>query len=163
MIAIERLHTGHRDALFAFEVANRAYFAASVPDRGDDFFTGFDELLAARLAEQDAGTCHFHVIVDGGAIVGRVNLVDVEDGEAELGFRVAEAATGRGVATAAVRDVCGLAWRDYGLTSIRAAAADVNAGSRTVLLRNGFVATGEQVTLSGKPGAWFRLSAPDGQ
>ncbi|GAA3041315.1 hypothetical protein GCM10020229_60600 [Kitasatospora albolonga] len=31
-----------------------------------------------------------------GAVLGRFNLVDVADGEAELGYRVAEGAAGRG-------------------------------------------------------------------
>lgn len=163
MIVIERLRAGHREALFAFEVTNRAYFAALVPDRGDDYFAGFDERLAALLAEQAAGVCHFHVLVDGTEIVGRMNLVDVVDGVAELGFRVAEKVAGRGVATAGVRDVCVLARDEYGLTTLRAAATQVNVGSRNVLVRNGFVPTGESVVLSGKPGDWFQLRLADGQ
>lgn len=156
---IERLRADHRDALLAFERENRDYFAASVPDRGDDYFTHFDDWHRARLDEQDAGLCHFHVVVDGeiGEILGRVNLVDVADGVAELGFRVAEKVAGRGVATAAVREVSVLARETYGLTVLRAAAAVDNLGSRGVLARTGFVATGEEVTLSGKAGHWFRL------
>lgn len=157
MVRIERLRLGHRDALLAFEVVNRAYFAALVPDRGDAYFDEFDARHAALLAEQETGRCHFHVLVYGAEIVGRVNLVDVEDGDAELGFRVAERVAGRGVATAGVRDVCALARDGYQLTSLRAAAADRNVGSRTVLVRNGFVATGDVVTLNGKPGLWYRL------
>lgn len=154
---IERLRAEHRDALLAFERENRAYFAASVPDRGDDFFTHFDERLRARLDEQDAGVCHFHVVVEQGDIVGRVNLVDVADGAADLGFRVAAKAAGRGVATAAVREIAVMARETYGLTVLRSAAAVANPGSRSVLARTGFVATGEEVLLSGQPGHWFRL------
>lgn len=159
MPKIERLRLDHAAALLVFERENRAYFAASIPDRGDDYFAEFQQRLSGLLAEQDAGVCHFHVIVgDEGEVLGRVNLVDVADGAAELGFRVAEHAAGQGLATAAVRQVCTTAARDYGLRNLLAAAAADNAGSRTVLARVGFVPTGEEVLLSGKPGHRYLLS-----
>lgn len=149
---IERLRPGHAVALLAFEQDNRAYFAASVPDRGDDYFARFGERHRALLAEQDTGSIHFHVVLDGdGAVVGRVNLVDVADGAAELGFRIAERVAGRGLATAAVREVCALAASAYDLTTLRAAAAVTNTGSRTVLLRNGFTPVGDDVDPDGRP------------
>lgn len=107
MASLERLRPDHAPALLAFEKENRTYFAASVPDRGDDFFTGFDARHAALLAEQTAGLCHFHILADDdGAVLGRINLADVADGSAELGYRIAERATGRGLATSGVRAVC---------------------------------------------------------
>ncbi|MFC8125238.1 GNAT family N-acetyltransferase [Streptomyces sp. NPDC057302] len=154
MPELQRLRRDHAPALLAFELENRDYFAKSVPDRGDAYFAEFDIRHEALLAEQDAGTCHFHVLVDGeadadtdadtdGAVVGRVNLVDVAGGEAELGYRVAERAGGRGLATAAVRRLCELAHAEYGLTALRAATDAGNAGSRAVLERTGFVVVGE--------------------
>jgi [ribosomal protein S5]-alanine N-acetyltransferase len=147
--------------LLAFERANRAYFTASISDRGDDYFAHFDERHRELLAEQAAGRHHLHVLVgdvgDGGEVLGRVNLIDITDGAADLGFRLAEKVTGRGVATAAVREVCVLARDTYGLTSLRAAAAVDNVGSRTVLDRAGFVPTGEAVQLPGRPGLRYSL------
>ena len=40
-------------AVLAFELANRAYFAASVSDRGDEFFDQFTDPCSALLAEQE--------------------------------------------------------------------------------------------------------------
>ncbi|MGC9494991.1 GNAT family N-acetyltransferase [Streptomyces sp. WG7] len=158
---LQRLRPGHAPALLAFERENRAWFAASVPDRGDDFFARFDERLGALLAEQEAGVCHFHVLTGaGGEVLGRVNLVDVEHGVADLGYRIAEHAAGRGLATRAVREVCALAARDYGLTALRAAATLENAASRAVLARTGFVRTGE-TRLDGRPGLTFRRELGD--
>lgn len=155
MPELQRLRPDHVAALLAFERANRAYFAASVPDRGDDYFAHFAERLQALLAEQEAGICHFHVLVDpDGAVLGRFNLVDVADGTAELGFRVAERVAGRGVATGGVARVCELAAGEYGLTSVQARAALANAGSRAVLARSGFEVIGETV-LSGQPALRF--------
>jgi RimJ/RimL family protein N-acetyltransferase len=78
-----------------------------VPDRGDVYFARFAERHSELLAWQADGTDFLHVLVEeDGAIVGRVNLVEVVGGSAELGFRIAERAAGRGLATAAVRQVC---------------------------------------------------------
>lgn len=154
MAFLELLRPDHIPALLAFELENRAYFAESVPDRGDDYFAHFNARLAALLEEQAAGVCYFHVLVDDdGAILGRFNLVDVADGSAELGFRVAKQATGRGLATAAVLEIFTLA-AGYGLTSLRAAATVTNAASRAVLSRTGFQPAG-QTHLNGQPALTF--------
>ncbi|MEU9253077.1 GNAT family N-acetyltransferase [Streptomyces sp. NPDC048270] len=152
---LQRLRDDHAPALLAFERENRAYFAASVPDRGDLYFVRFGERHAALLAEQAAGLHHFHVLVgEGGEVLGRFNLVDVADGSAELGYRMAERAAGRGLATAAVGEVCALAAAEYGLTSLRAVTTLDNAGSRAVLERAGFTPAGE-IEVDGRPGLRF--------
>jgi ribosomal-protein-alanine N-acetyltransferase len=157
MLTLERLRADHADALLAFERENRAYFARTVSDRGDAFFTaeGFAERLRALLAEQHAGVCRFHVVLDEeGNLVGRVNLYDLADGCAELGYRVGERAAGRGVATAAVAQVCRLAATDYGLTSLTAVTHLDNRASMTVLARNGFIRV-EDTVVAGRPGVRF--------
>lgn len=96
-MTLEPLRADHADALLAFERENRAYFARTVPDRGDAYFTpeGFAARHRALLAEQHAGVCRFHVVLaERGDVVGRVNLVDLADGGAELGYRVGERAAG---------------------------------------------------------------------
>ncbi|MEV5240751.1 GNAT family N-acetyltransferase [Streptomyces cinnamoneus] len=152
MPELQRLRPDHAPALLAFERENRAYFAAAIPDRGDDYFAHFDARHAALLAAQEAGLDHFHVLVDGdGAVLGRVNLVDVTDGSAELGYRIAERASGRGLATTAVLRACALAATTYGLTTLRAVTTLDNAGSRAVLDRTGFL-PGDGILLDGRPG-----------
>lgn len=152
---IQRLRAEHGPALLEFERTNRAYFAASVPDRGDAYFAHFDAMLRERLAEQDAGVCHFHVLVDtDGAVLGRINLIDAEDGCAELGYRIAQNAAGRGLATAAVRAVCALAAPRYGLTTLRAVTTLDNPASHTVLTRTGFTPEGP-TTVNDRPALRF--------
>ncbi|MEX3099736.1 MULTISPECIES: GNAT family N-acetyltransferase [unclassified Streptomyces] len=142
MLSLERLRADHAPALLTFELQNRAYFARTIPDRGDDYFREFDDRLTGLLAEQEEGVCHFHVLLSGEEVAGRVNLVDVEDGLAELGYRVGQRWTGQGVATRAVGEVCRLARETYGLRGLFAGTAVENRASRTVLERNGFVTTG---------------------
>ncbi|GLW50239.1 N-acetyltransferase [Streptomyces sp. NBRC 14336] len=179
MVRLERLRPEHAEQLLAFERENRAYFARTVPDRGDAYFApaGFAARHRAVLAEQDAGICHFHLVFgglgDSGAfgdvgdvgemdrLVGRINLMDVEDGSAELGYRVGRRAAGRGVATAAVAALCELAPRAYGLTALTAVTTLDNLASRTVLERNGFRTTGRaspsgaRCKANGLQGEWF--------
>jgi [ribosomal protein S5]-alanine N-acetyltransferase len=109
------------DAVLAFELANRTYFARSINDRGDDFYERYAEHHRELLIEQDSGECIFHVLVDqDGTVSGRFNLYDVIDGSARVGYRVAQRVAGRGVATAALRELCRLAHVDYGLRILTA-------------------------------------------
>ncbi|AUG80645.1 N-acetyltransferase GCN5 [Kitasatospora sp. MMS16-BH015] len=154
-----RLDADHAPAVLAFELANRAYFAASVSDRGDEFFARYAERHAALLAEQEAGVCAFHLLVgEDREVLGRFNLYDLEGGSAVLGYRVAEQAAGRGLATAAVRELCRVAAERLGLHTLRAAASQANLASQKVLTKAGFVPVGpaDPAELGGQPGSWYR-------
>jgi ribosomal-protein-alanine N-acetyltransferase len=156
---LKRLQAGHAPMVLAFELANRAYFAASISDRGDDFFDRFADRFADLLAEQEAGTCACYVLVDeDGAVLGRFNLFDIEDHTAVLGYRVAQHVAGRGVATATVRELCGLAVTRHGLHTLRAATSSRNAASQKVLTKAGFVPAGPAgpADLGGKSGTWYQ-------
>lgn len=150
MLRLERLRDDHAPALLAFERENREFFARTVPDRGDAYFTDFASRHAALLAEQEAGACAFHLIVEQGVLLGRLNLLDLADGEAELGYRVAESAAGRGVATRAVTLAFGLAAESYGLRSLRALTTRDNPASIRVLERTGFRRVAD-TTIDGRP------------
>ena len=159
MPELERLRADHAEAVLAFESANRAYFATSISDRGDEYFETFTEGHRALLAEQEAGTGAYYVPVDDdGAVLGRFNLVFVGDGVAELGYRVAQRATGRGVASAAVRELGSLATSRHGVSTLRAATSHENVASQRVLLNAGFVEVGpaDPSDIGGKQGSWFQ-------
>src|SRR5262249_18186267 len=159
MPQLKPLHAGDAPAVLAFELANRAYFAASISDRGDDFFAQFAGRFDALLAEQEAGICAFYVLVaEDDSVLGRFNLVDIEDGTAELGYRVAQHVAGRGVATATVRELCRLAAARHGLRTVRAAASRENAASQKGLVKAGFVPVGPAgpADLGGKSGTWYQ-------
>jgi [ribosomal protein S5]-alanine N-acetyltransferase len=158
---LQQLNAGHAAAVLAFELANRAYFATSISDRGDEFFDQFANKHSELLAEQEAGTCACYVLVaDDGAVLGRFNLVRIQDGTAELGYRLAQHVAGRGVATATVRELCGLAAARHGLRLLRAATTHQNVASQKVLAKAGFVPAGQAdpAHLGGKPGTWYQLN-----
>jgi len=88
-------------------------------------------------------------------VLGRFNLVDLEDGTAELGYRVAQQVAGRGVATATVQELCRLAAARYGLRTLRAATTYDNVASQKVLAKAGFVPAGPAEP-GGRPGTWYQ-------
>jgi ribosomal-protein-alanine N-acetyltransferase len=160
---LQRLNAGHAPAVLAFELANRAYFAASISDRGDDFFENYAEQHSALLAEQESGAGAFYVLVaEDGSVLGRFNLYRFADGTAELGYRVAQHAAGRGVASAAVRELCRLAAARHGLRTLTAATSDDNTASQRVLAKAGFVPAGpaDPAHIGGKQGTWYERDLP---
>ena len=165
MPELQRLRADHTPAVLAFELANRAYFAASISDRGDEFFDQFTERYSALLAEQEAGIGAFYVLVaEDGSVLGRFNLVFAGDGTAELGYRVAQHVAGRGMATATVRDLCQVAAAGHGLRTLRAATSRENAASQKVLAKAGFVPVGPAgpADLGGKSGTWYQRNLAAG-
>ena len=165
MPELQRLRAAHAPAVLAFEVANRAYFAAFISDRGDEFFEQFAERHNALLAEQEAGIGAYYVLVDDdGSVLGRFNLVFGEHGTAEVGYRVAQHVAGRGVATAGARELCGLAASRHGLRTLSAATANENVASQKVLIKAGFVPDGpaDPAHIGGKPGIWYRRDLSGG-
>ncbi len=157
MPELQRLRADHEQAVLAFELANRDYFAVSISDRGDDFYGQFTERHGAVLAEQEAGISAFYVLVDEGSVLGRFNLYDIKDATAKLGYRLAVHVAGRGMATATVREVR-LAAAQYGLRALTAATSSENVASRKVLTKAGFVPVGpaDPTDIGGKQGTLYR-------
>ena len=165
MPELQRLHADHATQILTFELVNRAYFATFISDRGDDYYAHFAERHSASLAEQEGGIGAFYVLVArDGSVLGRFNLVFVDAGTAELGYRVAQQAAGRGVATSTVRELCRLAATQYGLRTIRAATSSQNIASQRVLTKAGFVPVGPAgpADLGGKTGTWYQLDLTAG-
>ena len=160
MPELQQLRADHGPAVLDFELANRAYFAGFISDRGDEFYDHFTDRHRALLAEQGAGFGAFYVLVaEDGSVLGRFNLYYLKDGIAELGYRVAQHVAGHGVATAAVRELCGLASARHGLRALRAATSHANVASQKVLGKAGFVPVcpANPADLGGKPGTWYQL------
>jgi [ribosomal protein S5]-alanine N-acetyltransferase len=128
--------------------ANRTFLAPWDPVRGDDWFTveGQDAAIREILAGYDRGAALPHVVLDAaGEIAGRINLAGIVRGpflSAGLGYWVSAARNGRGLASAAVRNIKEIAFRELGLHRIEAGTLVHNAASQRVLERNGFARFG---------------------
>ena len=151
------------DELLDFELRNRAFFEAHINARPAAYYSA-DGVRAAietarREAEDDKG---YQFLLRGadGVLVGRVNLSRVRRAHfhsADLGYRVAEARQGRGVAREGVRQVLALAFGELKLVRVEATARVGNEGSARVLLRNGFTAFGRSRRSFELDGAWHDL------
>jgi [ribosomal protein S5]-alanine N-acetyltransferase len=162
VLQLQRLTGDHLEAVLAFERENRAYFARSLTDRGDEFYATFAAQHRALLDQQEAGTCVFFVLVDDRdrSVVGRFNLYDLEHGSARVGYRLAERVAGRGVATEAVADLCRRAADDLGLRRLTAETNTTNLASQRVLQKAGFASSGTCV-VAGEPGLTFTRALVD--
>jgi ribosomal-protein-alanine N-acetyltransferase len=126
------LLTRHREALAPWE-----------PRRDDDFFTLGKQraLMASALDEYARGTLVPLVIVDGGAVAGRLTLNGVSRGallSASVGYWVSPDRQGRGLASAALAEAAELAFGELALHRLQAETLLHNTASQQVLLRNGF-------------------------
>jgi ribosomal-protein-alanine N-acetyltransferase len=130
-------------ALLHFELHNRDWFEYHVEARAADFYTldGVQAHIAELLAQLERGQAHPLLIVSvQGKILGRANLkaMDAERGGGELGYRIAQAHAGQGLASLAVRELMRLAHQRWGLHHLEAYVAVDNPASARVLLKNGF-------------------------
>ncbi|NIZ92983.1 GNAT family N-acetyltransferase [Kineosporiaceae bacterium B12] len=122
---------------------NWEFLAPYEPEREAAYFTVEHQagLVAHLLAEHEAGRCVPYGILRDGELVGRITVADVVRGAAQsghLGYFVAEAVNGRGVATQAVGHVVERAWTELGLHRLQAGTLLSNSASQAVLQRNGF-------------------------
>lgn len=134
---------GHadRDGLLAFELANRAFFEASIQPRAAAYYSqeGVSQAIDAAIDDAAAGRGYQFLLKSGqGDILGRINLRDVEQGSAVLGYRIGAAHVRQGHASAAVRALLKIAFGGLGVRRIVAGSRASNPGSIAVLQRNGF-------------------------
>jgi [ribosomal protein S5]-alanine N-acetyltransferase len=140
--------------------ANRAFLAPWEPVRGDEYFTveGQHAVITSLLERYGQGTACPSVILDeSGRVAGRITLNDIVRGpfqSCHLGYWLGAAANGRGLATAGVRDIIGVAFDELGLHRIQAATLLHNVRSQRVLERTGFVRFGVAPAYLNIAGEW---------
>jgi ribosomal-protein-alanine N-acetyltransferase len=149
------------DALLAFELENRAFFEATINARPPAYYSpdGVAAAIEAAIiaAAQDRGY-QFLVRSVRGELLGRVNLSGIKRAHFHsgvLGYRIGQAAGGRGYASEAVRQVLAFAFEQLRLLRIEADASAENAGSIRVLERNGFVQFGRSRRSFELQGRWY--------
>jgi [ribosomal protein S5]-alanine N-acetyltransferase len=127
---------------------SRDFLAPWEPVRSDDYFTeaGQSDVIQGALREHDEGRNLPLVILDDEArVVGRITLNGIVRGafqSCSVGYWVSESAGGRGVGTAALKQIISVAFGDLGLHRIQAETLLHNVGSQKVLERNGFLRIG---------------------
>jgi [ribosomal protein S5]-alanine N-acetyltransferase len=139
---------------------NRDFLAPWEPARPEAHFTEAGQAVAIQtaLAEHARGrSLPLAILDERGAVVGRINLNNIVRGasqSASLGYWLDEASGGRGLATAAVRDITQLAFAELGLHRIQADTLVHNVPSQRVLARTGFVRMGLAPSYLNIAGRW---------
>jgi ribosomal-protein-alanine N-acetyltransferase len=146
--AIRPITPGDAPVLAQLLRDSRDFLAPWEPARSEDYFTadGQRAFISRALAHREQGAGFPYAILgESGRVAGRINLNDVVRGpfqSASLGYWVNAADNGRGLATAAVREIIGLAFGKLGLHRIQAGTLPHNVRSQRVLARNGFTRIG---------------------
>ena len=138
---------------------NREFLAPWEPIRPDDYFTadGQRRAIEELLEHYEQETAVPYVVLEHGHIVGRVTLSNIVRGpfqSCNLGYWVGSAHNGRGLATAAVRDIMRVAFLELGLHRIEAGTLVHHIASQRVLERNGFVRFGTAPGYLNIAGRW---------
>lgn len=149
-------------ALLAFELQNRAYFEATINARPASYYSAQGVGAAIEQARREArdDQAYQYLLWDSGVLVGRVNLTRVRRAHfhsAELGYRIAQSAGGRGLASEAVRQVLARAFGEHGLVRVEATVRPDNEGSTRVLQKNGFTLFGRSHRSFELAGTWYDL------
>ncbi|WP_218005075.1 GNAT family N-acetyltransferase [Actinomadura macra] len=126
---------------------NRGYLRPWEPERADSYFTveGQRANLRSLLDAYGAGEMWPAVILVDGRPAGRITLNNILRGPLQscfVGYWVARAHAGRGVATQAVRQALDVAFGVLRLHRVEAFTRVDNHASQRVLARNGFTVVG---------------------
>ncbi|MFD8983250.1 GNAT family N-acetyltransferase [Streptomyces sp. NPDC059564] len=138
---------------------NRAYMKPYEPWRPEEFYTeaGQRERIEGLLAERDAGRARPYVLVAGGVPVGSINLGSIVLGPLRsggVGYWIDRDRHGKGLATAAVEEVCRIARDEVGLHRVEAGTLVDNVASQRVLAKTGFTEFGLAPRYLHINGAW---------
>jgi ribosomal-protein-alanine N-acetyltransferase len=142
------------DELAGIYRTNRDFLRPFEPTRPEDFFTA--EVQRERI-ERIGDDRWRWAIEDEGRIVGVISLGDVLRESLQLanvGYFVAQAFNGRGLATRAVADVVRFAFGEAGLHRLEAGTLPDNHASQRVLEKNGFMRYGLARGLLKIDGVW---------
>ena len=132
------------EALVELLARNRDFLSEYEPPRPESHYTleGQRRLVQIDVERWEAGARYaFGIFLPSGRIAGRVALDNVVMGawhNATLGYYVDRGLNGRGLATEAVRLICGFAFDTAGLHRIQAGVMPRNAASARVLAKVGF-------------------------
>ncbi|WP_131739516.1 GNAT family N-acetyltransferase [Actinomadura roseirufa] len=146
-VALRAARVADADVLAHLYQENRAYLRPWEPARPEEYFTAGGQRANLReLCEaHGAGELWPGVILVDGKVAGRITLNNILRGPLQscfVGYWVARAHAGRGVATEAVRQVLDVAFGDLCLHRVEAFTRVDNRASQRVLERNGFTAVG---------------------
>ncbi|WP_080508992.1 GNAT family N-acetyltransferase [Chromobacterium violaceum] len=136
-------HPSDAKEVLAFEAENRSFFAKTVEDRGDDFFSlsKVESHLWHNAMGAQNDSAYYFLLRRGNELIGRINLTDIVRpyyNKATIGYRFAATTQGKGLATQGVAMALIMAERMLGLHRIETTVELRNEASLRVLQKNNF-------------------------
>ncbi|MDY7538273.1 GNAT family protein [Undibacterium sp. RTI2.1] len=167
-VIIQPARIADADAVLAFELQNRDYFEQWVHSRTDAYYDLAQVRATLHAAEvereQDKSFQYLIWATDSGTnqpqLVGRINLTNIvraHYNKATLGYRMAQSATGKGIASCAIDLLLKEAFGPLKLWRIEAVVRPANIGSAKVLEKNGFSQFGRSIRSVKLHGEWQDL------
>ncbi|OEJ32195.1 GNAT family N-acetyltransferase [Streptomyces subrutilus] len=160
-VEMRGLEAGDAAGLAEAYARNRAFMAPFEPARPPEFYTerGQRARIEGMLADRDAGRMVPYVLVEaaGGTPVGAINLGSIALGplcSGGVGYWVDRDWNGKGLATAALEEVCRVAREEAGLHRVEAGTLLGNLASQRVLRKAGFEEYGIAPRYLHIDGAW---------
>lgn len=144
-VALALLEEQHAPALFGLVDANRAYLRQWLPwldfNTRVEHSAAFIKASLAQFAARDGMACG---ILHRGSLAGVAGLhrIDWANRRTSIGYWIAEAHQGKGLATRACTGLLDHAFGELGLHHVEIACATGNARSRAIPARLGFVHEG---------------------
>lgn len=155
--------------LLQFELVNRNWFEQFIAPRPNSFYSvsGVEQHIDQCLQLYQSQQMYPTLIIDREKkIVGRANLhkIDRLKGQAEIGYRIAQLAAGKGLTTLAIQQLVEIAFNVLNLKRLDAVVLNNNPASKRVLEKLNFKAVAEmsgQVEIQNKnfDGLKLQLSA----
>jgi ribosomal-protein-alanine N-acetyltransferase len=140
LIKLEFIAPHHCAALLAFELQNAQFFSRFVPARPKEMLTpnGMASAIDALVDEMQLGEGLYLLAIEGDKVLGRINFT-VNLDVAEVGYRVAEQAAGRGIAQYMLFEGLEYLRTRYDLKKVVGRAMTSNPASAHILRKAGFV------------------------
>ncbi len=139
--------------MFDLTAENREYLAKYLPwvnatETVDDSLAFIQETMRKRAAGEEYG---FGIVVSG-QLAGHISLMHLKDGKMpEIGYWIAESASGSGITTKAAQAVSDFGFDTLGLDSILIQAAPDNIGSNKIAENLGYKLEGTELDDQGLP------------
>ncbi len=136
----ETLSDSYGSSLLDFELANKAYFEQFIAPRKPSFYS--QEGIKSHIEESEnyhrLKQAKSYLLVHTNRIIARANIKHIKDGQAEIGYRVAQQWTGQGIAKRCIAHLITQARRAE-INTLFAEVMDNNTASDKALLSAGFL------------------------